>query len=39
VPYLVFDSTADGPGGEYTESAVADQPAAVAHTLMARLLA
>ena len=39
VPYLLFDSTADGPGGEYTESGVADRDPVVAHTLMARLLA
>ncbi len=39
VPYLVFDSTADGPGGEYTELAVADHPPVVAHHLMSRLLA
>lgn len=39
VPYLVFDSTADGPGGEYTELAVAHHPPVVAHHLMSRLLA
>jgi 2,3-bisphosphoglycerate-independent phosphoglycerate mutase len=39
VPYLLFDSTVDGPGGEYTESGVADQDPVVAHHLMARLLA
>jgi 2,3-bisphosphoglycerate-independent phosphoglycerate mutase len=38
VPYLLFDSTADSPGGEYTESGVADCEAVVAHELMARLL-
>jgi 2,3-bisphosphoglycerate-independent phosphoglycerate mutase len=39
VPYLLFDSTAPGPGGEYTERAVADRDVTVAHTLMERLLA
>lgn len=38
VPYLLFDSTNDGPGGEYTERAVAGSDAVVAHTLMGRLL-
>jgi 2,3-bisphosphoglycerate-independent phosphoglycerate mutase len=39
VPYLLFDSTRPGAGGEYTESGVADRPVVVAHTLMARLVA
>jgi 2,3-bisphosphoglycerate-independent phosphoglycerate mutase len=39
VPYLLFDSTADGPGGEYTERGVADRAPVVAHGLMERLLA
>jgi 2,3-bisphosphoglycerate-independent phosphoglycerate mutase len=39
VPYLLFDSAADGPGGEYTETGVADCTPVVAHTLMGRLLA
>jgi 2,3-bisphosphoglycerate-independent phosphoglycerate mutase len=39
VPYLLFDSTADGPGGEYTERGVAGRDPAVAHGLMERLLA
>ena len=39
VPYLLFDSTVDGPGGEYTEAAVAAHPSVVAHQLMPRLLA
>lgn len=39
VPYLLFDSTTPGPGGEYTEAAVAASPPVAAHTLMARLLA
>jgi len=39
VPYLLFDSTVDGPGGTYTEAGVADEPAVVAHSLMARLVA
>ncbi len=39
VPYLLFDSTVDAAGGEYTESGVADREPVVAHHLMARLLA
>jgi len=39
VPYLLFDSTTDGPGGEYTERAVAGSDPVVAHELMGRLLA
>jgi 2,3-bisphosphoglycerate-independent phosphoglycerate mutase len=39
VPYLLFDSGVDGPGGTYTESGVADAAAVPAHELMARLLA
>lgn len=39
VPYLLFDSTVDGPGGAYTEAAVAGRPVVVAHDLMARLVA
>jgi 2,3-bisphosphoglycerate-independent phosphoglycerate mutase len=39
VPYLLFDSTRPGAGGEYTEPAVASRPVVVAHTLMARLVA
>jgi 2,3-bisphosphoglycerate-independent phosphoglycerate mutase len=39
VPYLLFDSTADGPGGAYTEAAVADCEPEPAHLLMGRLLA
>ena len=39
VPYLLFDSTVDGPGGTYTERGVADRDAVVAHMLMPRLLA
>jgi hypothetical protein len=38
VPYLLFDSEADGPGGEYTEAAVAATAPIPAHTLMARLV-
>jgi 2,3-bisphosphoglycerate-independent phosphoglycerate mutase len=38
VPYLLFDSTRDGPGGEYTERGVAGRPPVVAHTLMNRLI-
>ena len=37
VPYLLFDSAVDGPGGSYTEPAVADRPVVVAHSLMALL--
>jgi 2,3-bisphosphoglycerate-independent phosphoglycerate mutase len=39
VQYLLFDSAIDGPGGTYTEPAVAECPVVVAHDLMARLLA
>jgi 2,3-bisphosphoglycerate-independent phosphoglycerate mutase len=38
VPYLLFDSTRDGPGGDYTERAVAGRAPVVAHTLMHRLV-
>jgi 2,3-bisphosphoglycerate-independent phosphoglycerate mutase len=38
VPYLLFDSTRDGPGGAYTERGVADRDPVVAHTLMDRLV-
>jgi 2,3-bisphosphoglycerate-independent phosphoglycerate mutase len=38
VPYLLFDSTRDGPGGEYTERGVAGRRPVVAHTLMNRLI-
>jgi 2,3-bisphosphoglycerate-independent phosphoglycerate mutase len=38
VPYLLFDSTHDGTGGEYTERDVAGSEPVVAHTLMRRLL-
>jgi len=39
VPYLLFDSTVAGPGGAYTEPAVAGGPVVIAHHLMARLVA
>jgi 2,3-bisphosphoglycerate-independent phosphoglycerate mutase len=39
VPYLLFDSTRDGPGGVYTERGVAGGEPVVAHMLMARLVA
>lgn len=39
VPYLLFDSTADGPGGEYSERAVAGTPPVTGHELMPRLIA
>jgi hypothetical protein len=38
VPYLLFDSTVDGPGGTYTEAGVAASAPVVAHELMGRLL-
>lgn len=38
VPYLLVDSAVDGPGGTYTEAAVAGLPAVPGHELMARLL-
>jgi 2,3-bisphosphoglycerate-independent phosphoglycerate mutase len=38
VPYLLYDSTAPGPGGTYSESGVAGCEPVVAHELMARLL-
>jgi 2,3-bisphosphoglycerate-independent phosphoglycerate mutase len=39
VPYLLFDSTTDGPGGDYTEPATASAAPVRAHELMGRLLA
>jgi 2,3-bisphosphoglycerate-independent phosphoglycerate mutase len=39
VPYLLYDATAAGSGGRYTERAVADRDPVVAHGLMERLLA
>jgi 2,3-bisphosphoglycerate-independent phosphoglycerate mutase len=39
VPYLLFDSTRDGAGGEYTERGVAGAEVVVAHELMRRLVA
>ena len=39
VPYLLVDAAAPGPGGRYTEAAVAGQPPVPAHELMRRLLA
>ena len=39
VPYLLFDSMVDGPGGTYTEAGVADATPVVADELMGRLLA
>jgi 2,3-bisphosphoglycerate-independent phosphoglycerate mutase len=38
VPYLLFDSTRDGAGGEYTERGVAGAKPVAAHALMSRLL-
>jgi 2,3-bisphosphoglycerate-independent phosphoglycerate mutase len=39
VPYLLFDSTRDAAGGDYTEPATAQCAPVAAHTLMGRLLA
>jgi len=39
VPYLLVDSADPGPGGRYTEAAVADLAAVPAHHLMRRLVA
>jgi 2,3-bisphosphoglycerate-independent phosphoglycerate mutase len=39
VPYLLVDSAQPGPGGRYTERAVAHLPAVPAHELMGQLLA
>jgi 2,3-bisphosphoglycerate-independent phosphoglycerate mutase len=38
VPYLIYDPAEPGPGGVYTESAVANCPPVVAHDLMAKFL-
>lgn len=38
VPYLLFDSRVDGPGGTYTEAGVAGAPVVAGHELMGRLL-
>jgi 2,3-bisphosphoglycerate-independent phosphoglycerate mutase len=38
VPYLLFDSERDGPGGAYTERAVAGEHPVPAHGLMAQLV-
>jgi 2,3-bisphosphoglycerate-independent phosphoglycerate mutase len=38
VPYLLFDSEVDGPGGEYSERGVSATTPVVAHELMARLV-
>jgi len=39
VPYLLYDSTVHGAGGEYTERGVAGRAPVAAHELMERLLA
>jgi 2,3-bisphosphoglycerate-independent phosphoglycerate mutase len=39
VPYLLVDSALDGPGGEYTEAGVADEPVVPGHELLGRLIA
>ncbi|MCU1458708.1 MAG: phosphoglycerate mutase [Actinomycetia bacterium] len=39
VPYLLFDSGADGPGGTYTEAGVTGSPVVAASGLMSRLVA
>jgi len=38
VPYLLFDSAADGPGGTYAEPAVLESEPVPAHLLMRRLV-
>jgi 2,3-bisphosphoglycerate-independent phosphoglycerate mutase len=38
VPFVLYDSERDGPGGCYTEAAVQDAPGVDAHELMGRLL-
>jgi 2,3-bisphosphoglycerate-independent phosphoglycerate mutase len=38
VPWLLVDSTVDGPGGAYTEPDTADAPVVPGHELMARLV-
>ena len=38
VPFLLFDSTADGPGGQYTEASSAQGETVPGHHLMGRLL-
>lgn len=38
VPYLLFDSNGDGPGGEYSESATRGADPVVGHELMGRLI-
>jgi 2,3-bisphosphoglycerate-independent phosphoglycerate mutase len=38
VPYLLVDSAVDGPGGTYTEAAVAEEPVVAGHELVGRLL-
>lgn len=38
VPYLLVDSTSDGPGGTYTEAGVAGTPVLPGHDLMTRLI-
>lgn len=39
VPYLLFDSTGDGPGGEYSERSTRGSDPVVGHQLMGRLIA
>ncbi|MDQ4097237.1 MAG: phosphoglycerate mutase, partial [Actinomycetota bacterium] len=38
VPYLLVDSTRSGPGGLFSERALAGRPPVPGHTLMARLV-
>jgi 2,3-bisphosphoglycerate-independent phosphoglycerate mutase len=38
VPYLLFDSREDGPGGEYTEEGTAGSEVVPGHELISRLL-
>jgi 2,3-bisphosphoglycerate-independent phosphoglycerate mutase len=39
VPFLLYDSTREGPGGVYSEPATAASPPVPGHSLMARLVA
>ncbi|MEA3056834.1 MAG: hypothetical protein QOD30_2266, partial [Actinomycetota bacterium] len=38
VPWMIVDSTVDGPGGIYSEAATAGVTPVPGHSLMARLL-
>lgn len=39
VPYMMFDSTIDGPGGEFNEAYTAQSPVQVAYDLLPRMIA